>query len=117
MSNPELIYKIASADAVVRADESGVFSGMPIDARDGYIHFSTAAQLPETLALHFRGQGGLVLLAVRGGDLGAALRWEPSRGGQLFPHLYAPLAMSCVVHIGPIDVAADGSCILPEWVR
>ncbi len=117
MRNPEFIYKIASADAVVQAEELGTFAGMPIDARDGYIHFSTAAQLPETLALHFRGQDGLALLAIRSSDLGAALRWEPSRGGQLFPHLYAPLAMSAVAHIGPVEVAADGSCILPEWVQ
>jgi len=117
MRNPELIYKIALAETVAEARESGTFAGMPIDAQDGYIHLSTAAQLPETLALHFCGQGGLVLLAVRSADLGTALRWEPSRGGQLFPHLYAPLAMSAITHAAPVAVAADGSCALPEWVR
>ena len=117
MRNPEFIYKIASAETVAQARETGTFTGMPIDARDGYIHFSTVAQLPETLALHFRGQSGLALLAVPTRDLGSTLRWEPSRGGQLFPHLYGPLAMSAVAHIGAIEVAADGACILPEWVR
>lgn len=117
MLNPEFIYKIASTEVIAAAQASGTFTGMPIDAKDGYIHFSTAAQLPKTLSLHFRGQKGLVLFAVRMADFGAALRWEPSRGGQLFPHLYAPLAMSSVARSAPIEVAADGSCLLPEWVR
>lgn len=117
MSMPEFIYKIASAEAAAEGQRSGIFPGMPVDRKDGYIHFSTAAQLPETLALHFRGQGGLVLLAVPTAALGDALRWEPSRGGRLFPHLYGPLAMSTVAHRAPLDVDADGSCVLPEWVR
>lgn len=115
--NPEFIYKIASAETAGAAAQSGSFTGMPIDAQDGYIHFSTAAQLPETLSLHFRGQADLVLLAVRSFDVGSALRWEPSRGGQLFPHVYGALPMASVAWSAPIEVAADGSCALPEAVR
>jgi uncharacterized protein (DUF952 family) len=114
--NPDFIYKVATADVVGRARASGTFTGMPIDARDGYLHFSTAAQLPETLRLHFAGQGDLVLMALRAYDLGAALRWEPSRGEQLFPHVYASFPMSAVVREARIGVAPDGGCVLPEWV-
>jgi uncharacterized protein (DUF952 family) len=118
MSIPELIYKITTAAAFAPARQSGQFSGMPIDAQDGYMHFSTAAQLGETLRLHFAGQSDLLLLAVRTADLGADLAWEPSRGGELFPHLYGgALAVSKIVWDEPISVAADGSCILPEGVR
>ena len=91
---------------------------MPIDAADGYMHFSTAAQLPETLRLHFAGQDKLVLLAIRTSDLGASLQWEPSRKGELFPHLYGgPLPMPAVAWEAPLSVAADGFCMLPEAVR
>lgn len=118
MSTPELIYKIATAAAFAPARLSGHFDGMPIDLADGYMHFSTAAQLPETLRLHFRGQAGLVLLAVRVEDCGTDLVWEPSRGGQLFPHLYGgPLPLSKIVWEEPISVAEDGSSTLPESVR
>jgi uncharacterized protein (DUF952 family) len=117
MPNPEFIYKIASAETAGAAEQTSTFTGMPIDAQDGFIHFSTAAQLPQTLALHFRGQRDLVLLAVRSFDLGSALRWEPSRGGQLFPHVYGAFPMAAVAWSAPIDVAADGSCDLPEAVR
>lgn len=118
MSYPELIYKITTANAFAPARHAGTFMGMPIDLRDGYMHFSTAAQLPETLRLHFAGQGDLLLLAVRVADLGADLVWEPSRGGQLFPHLYGgPLKLADVVWQAPISVAADGSCPLPADVK
>lgn len=117
MPVPELVYKIATEELAAEAARTGVLAGMPVDREDGYIHFSTAAQLPETLARHFRGRGGLALLAVRAAALGEALRWEPSRGGQLFPHLYGPLPMSAVAHRATIEVAADGACTLPGWVR
>lgn len=117
MRNPQFIYKIALAQVAAEAERSGTFAGMPVDAKDGYIHLSTAAQLPETLSLHFRGQGDLVLMAVRSHDLGETLRWEPSRGGQLFPHVYGSLPMSAVAWSAPIEVAADGACLLPEAVR
>lgn len=115
--DPEFIYKIASTEIVAAAERSSTFTGMPIDAADGYIHFSTAAQLPQTLSLHFRGQRGLVLLAVRAADVAGSLRWEPSRGGQLFPHVYGALPMSAVAWSAAIEVGADGSCALPEAVR
>lgn len=118
MSTPEFVYKIATEAAFAPARGSASFAGMPIDAADGYIHFSTAGQLAETLRLHFAGQGGLVLLAVRSKDLGADLVWEPSRGGALFPHLYGgPLPTAAVAWEAPLSVAADGSCVLPEAVR
>ena len=115
MSHPELIYKITTATAFAQARLSGNFAGMPIDAQDGYMHFSTAEQLSETLRLHFAGQDDLVLLAVRTTDLGDDLIWEPSRGGQLFPHLYnRPLPSSAIAWSAPLSVAADGACVIPE---
>lgn len=118
MSNPQFVYKIATEAAFAPSRGGPTFAGMPIDATDGYMHFSTAAQLPETLRLHFAGQTGLVLLAVRSADLGADLVWEPSRGGELFPHLYGgPLPTSAIAWEAPLSVAADGSCTLPEAVR
>lgn len=118
MSTPELIYKITTAAAFAPARVSGQFEGMPIDLGDGYMHFSTAAQLSETLRLHFAGQSGLLLLAVPTADLGSDLIWEPSRGGELFPHLYGgPLNLANVVWEEPISVAADGSCSLPAGVK
>ncbi len=117
MASPEFIYKIASPDAYRVFSTTGVFPGMPVDTEDGYIHFSTAAQLAETLRLHFAGQGDVVLFSVRTDALGSALRWEPSRGGQLFPHLYGELPVSAVGQQASIAVAADGAVALPEWVR
>jgi uncharacterized protein (DUF952 family) len=118
MSTPELIYKITTTVAFTPARVSGQFEGMPIDQKDGYMHFSTAGQLSETLRLHFAGQSGLLLLAVRTADLGADLVWEPSRGGELFPHLYGgPLNLSSIVWEEPISVADDGSSVLPAGVK
>jgi len=118
MSTPEFVYKIATEAAFAPARTGASFAGMPIDAADGYMHFSTAGQLAETLRLHFAGQDALVLLAVRSKDLGAGLVWEPSRGGALFPHLYGgPLRTAAIEWEAPLSVAADGTCILPEAVR
>ena len=115
---PEFVYKIVSRAAFDAAATEGVFPQMPIDLRDGYVHMSTAAQLAETLKLHFAGQSDLVAFAVRSADLGVALRWEPSRGGALFPHLYGELPMSRDRPTAPIvAVAAGGSVALPGWVR
>jgi uncharacterized protein (DUF952 family) len=86
-----LIYKILPRAEWEAAAARGVFEGAGIDLKDGYIHFSTAEQAAETLRLHFAGRTGLVMVAVEADELGPELRWEPSRGGQLFPHLYAPL--------------------------
>ena len=117
MRNPDYVYKIASHEAYRVFSKTGTFPGMPIDNNDGSVHFSTAAQLAETLKLHFAGQGNLVVFSVRTYDLGAALRWEPSRGGQLFPHLYGDLLISAVGQYATVSVDADGSVNLPEWVQ
>ena len=97
------IYKILSRKEWLAARDVGVFAGSGIDHRDGYIHFSTAAQAQETARLHFRGQGDLVVLAIDATSLD--LVWEPSRGGALFPHLYGTLPTTFVtaVHDAPLD--------------
>ena len=90
------------------ADTTGEFCGAPVDLADGFIHFSTAEQTRETAAKHFRGQSDLLLVAVEAEALGPALRYEPSRGGALFPHLYAPLPVAAARRVEPIPLAADG---------
>lgn len=105
-----LIYKIATRAQWAAAEATGVFQGAPIDLADGYIHFSTAAQVADTLAKHFAGQRDLLLIAVRAEH--DALRWEVSRGGQLFPHLYAPLPVAAAVRVTEIPLAADGRHVL-----
>ena len=117
MQTPDAVYKIASRAAFEAARAAGRFPQMPIDLKDGFVHFSTAAQLAETLRLHFAGQGDLVVFAVATSDLGTALRWEPSRGGQLFPHGYGELSPSSVGRTASISVAADGAVTLPDFVR
>lgn len=116
-SAPRFIYKIASRPVFEASRAAGRFTGMPVDVVDGYVHFSTAAQLPETLRLHFAGQGDLVLFAVPTAGLGDALRWEPSRGGQLFPHLYGELPMRMIGEHMAISVDPAGNVALPDWVR
>lgn len=117
MSAPEFVYKIATAAIAAAAERQGVFTGMPIDHQDGYIHLSTAAQLGDTLSLHFRGQQDLVVMALRTAAIAEQLRWEPSRGGDLFPHLYGSLPMSAVVWTEPLAVPERGDVVLPEAVR
>src|SRR5271166_6299720 len=92
-----LIFKIVASDEWRVAESAGAFAGAEVDRADGYIHFSTAAQAPETAAKWFAGRGDLTLVAVDAAALGADLVWEPSRGGALFPHLYAALPLSAVV--------------------
>ena len=104
----ELIFKILPEALWRAAETAGVFIGSPVDLADGFIHFSTAAQVEETTARYFAGQAGLKLVAVDSAALGDALRWEPSRGGALFPHLYAPLAMDAVMWVRPLPLGADG---------
>lgn len=108
------IYKICPATLWTAANKAGRFDGAEIDRRDGYIHFSTAAQTPETAALHFAGHDGLVLVAVDGAALGEALKWEPSRGGALFPHLYAPLPLTAVLWAKPMPLGPDGRHRIPD---
>lgn len=108
-----LIYKICPAPLWAQAEAAGVFQGAPVDHADGYIHFSTAAQARETAAKHFAGQNNLRLIAVETTALGAALKWEPSRGGALFPHLYAALPLSAVAWIEELPLGEDGAHIFP----
>ncbi|RNC96460.1 MAG: DUF952 domain-containing protein [Oricola sp.] len=108
-----LIYKIATRAQWAKAEADGVFAGAPIDLADGYIHFSTADQARETAAKHFAGQNDLLLVAVRAEALGAALRHEVSRGGALFPHLYAPLDLTHVAWVRPLPLGDDGAHIFP----
>jgi uncharacterized protein (DUF952 family) len=99
------IYKILPRAAWAEAQAAGVFKGSPVDLADGYIHFSTAAQAQETARRHFAGQGDLVVLELEAAELGEALVWEPSRGGDLFPHLYGVLDTALVkaAHEAPLD--------------
>jgi uncharacterized protein (DUF952 family) len=91
-----LIYKICDENEWRAAETAGTYTGAPVDLADGFIHFSTAAQVAETAAKHFAGREGLLLLSVDAEALGSALKWEPSRGGALFPHLYGHLPVSAV---------------------
>jgi uncharacterized protein (DUF952 family) len=109
-----VIYKISPEAPWREAERAGTFTGAPVDLADGYIHFSTGEQARETAARHFAGQGDLVLVAVDTDRLGEALRWEPSRGGALFPHLYAPLAMDAVLWVRPLPLGPDGAHLFPE---
>jgi uncharacterized protein (DUF952 family) len=104
-----LIYKILTADAWSAAVARGVFDGAAIDLADGYIHFSTAAQVEETAAKHFAGQDYLVLVAVEEASLGEKLVYEVSRGGALFPHLYAPLPVALAKFALPLKRRANGA--------
>jgi len=118
MTHDRLIFKIVP-DRLWRAGEAlGHFTGSPVDLADGFIHFSTAAQVAETAARHFAGEHDLLLVAVDTAVLGAALRWEPSRGGALFPHLYGSLPMAAVRHVVPLPLGADGRhAFTPGWDR
>ncbi len=108
------IYKICEQALWHAAGCEGLFGGTPADRRDGFIHFSTAAQLAATAAKHFAGASGLILLAVDADALGPALVWEPSRGGDLFPHLYAALPLKTVLWTRPLREDADGGHVIAE---
>ena len=110
----EHVYKIVTRAQWDEARSEGVFRGAPVDLADGYLHFSTAAQVRETAALHFAGQDDLLLVTVPVAALGAALRWEPSRGGDLFPHLYGELALAHVSAVEPLPIDASGHHAFPE---
>src|SRR5579862_4586377 len=108
------IYKICSETLWQEARRAGVFAGAGVDAQDGFIHFSSAAQVAETAAKHFAGAGDLVLLTIDADRLGAALKWEPSRGGGLFPHLYGALPLDAVLWAAPLPLGPDGRHVFPE---
>jgi uncharacterized protein (DUF952 family) len=115
---PKIVYKVCSDGEWAAALAAGVYAGSADDARDGFIHLSTAVQLSGTLARHFadregRGREGLVLVALDAAELATALKWEPARDGALFPHLYGPLDPSLARQCTPLEVGPDGRHILP----
>jgi len=107
------IYKVCEAAQWDEAKRAGAFAGSAVDFADGYIHFSTAQQVVATAARHFAGQRGLVLVAVQAEELGEALKWETSRGGALFPHLYGALPLSAVRWVKPLRLDDDGRHLFP----
>ncbi|TPP09744.1 DUF952 domain-containing protein [Rhizobium glycinendophyticum] len=111
------IYKIVPQELWRQARQEGVFRGAPIDLKDGYIHFSTGSQAVETARLHFSGEADLVLVAVDAGVFGEALKWEPSRGGDLFPHLFADLPLDAVLWEKPLPLGADGVHVFPADMK
>jgi uncharacterized protein (DUF952 family) len=107
------IYKICEAAQWAQAERDGAFCGSAVDLADGYIHFSTAAQVADTAARHFAGISDLVLVAVGAEDLGGALKWETSRGGALFPHLYGPLPTAAARWVQTLLLDDGGRHVLP----
>ena len=108
------IYKICPASAWREAERQGVYRGSADDARDGFIHFSSASQVAETARKHFLGQTALFLIEVDAGALGEALRWEPSRNDELFPHLYGDLDLGAVIGVLEMPARSDGTHDIPE---
>jgi uncharacterized protein (DUF952 family) len=102
------IFKILPRAEWEKASRAGLYEGSAVDRADGFIHFSTTDQAPETARRHFAGQHDLVVLAVEADALGAALKWEPSRGGELFPHLYGTLSTGLVLAVTGAPLGADG---------
>jgi uncharacterized protein (DUF952 family) len=111
---PTTIYKICQGALWREAQRAGVFRGAAVDARDGFIHFSSAEQVRETAVKHFAGVSDLMLIAVDADALDAALKWEVSRGGDLFPHLYGPLPLAAVRWAKPLPLGADQRHVFPE---
>lgn len=111
-----IIYKIAPGSLWRAAEARGLFEGAPIDAADGFIHLSAADQVRETAARYFAAIDDLVLVAVDADRLGDALKWETSRGGALFPHLYAPLSLADVAWVRPLPLADDGGHRFPAGI-
>lgn len=107
MNRGMLIYKVFRKSEFEAFARDGISAGAPVDLADGYIHFSTAEQLPGTLAKHFAGEDGLVLLALNAETL-EPLKWEPSRGGALFPHLYRALQREDVAWTRPLPLGPNG---------
>ena len=112
----EPVYKICPEAALKEARRHGRFDGSADDARDGFIHLSARHQVAGTLATHFVGQTDLVLIAIDPDRLGEWLRWETSRGGELFPHLYGPLDLAHVISVQPLELQEDGSHRLPKGI-
>lgn len=112
----DMIYHMCPADVWAAAVAAGRYDGTGDDRRDGFIHFSTAAQLRESARRHRAGQTGLVLVTVDPARLGDRLRWEPARGGALFPHLYGGLFPHEAAEISPLPLGMDGEHVFPRCV-
>lgn len=108
------IFKVVSRQLWAEAEEAGIFRGAPIDVKDGFIHFSAANQVVETVARHFFGQVDLLLVEVDATRLGTALRWEVSRGGDLFPHLYGDMPLDSVLSVAELPLGDDGTHVFPS---
>jgi uncharacterized protein (DUF952 family) len=111
------IYKICPAALWRAAEALGVFAGSPLDLADGFIHFSTAGQVAETASKHFAGEKDLVLVAIDTDRLVPPLRYEPSRGGAIFPHLYGSLDLTAVAWVKPLPLGEDGRHIFQAFAR
>ena len=109
----KVAYKILLAEELAILEQDRLFVGAHVDRLDGYIHMSTADQLAETIAKHFAGKSGLQIVAVDLDVLGDAVKWEESRGGALFPHLYAPLSLDAVIAYGPLEFDEHGAIRYP----
>ena len=108
------VYKLLSRAEWQAAEARGVFEGSAVDLADGFIHFSTAAQSSETARRYFAGVADLLIVGFEGAALGEGLKWEASRGGDLFPHLYGPLPTALAVEVRDVELAADGTPMLGE---
>ena len=106
-ARPALAYKILTAAQWAQWQADGVFTGAPVDLADGYVHLSTAEQVPETARKHFAGQTGLMLVEIDLGALGDLVRWEVSRGGALFPHVYGALPIAVALGARRLERPAD----------
>lgn len=113
LSTGTIAYKILTAPQMAELLAKGRFAGAPIDLADGYVHLSTARQVRETLDKHFAGQADLHIASVDLAILGEAVKWEISRGGALFPHVYADLPLAAVLAHGPVEFDGAGNLILP----
>jgi uncharacterized protein (DUF952 family) len=110
-----MIYHMCPAETWHEAVHAGTYSGTADDRRDGFIHFSTAEQIAESARRHRAGQAGLLLIAVESGRLDARLKWEKSRGGDLFPHLYGPLDPAEAASVRPLPLGPDGEHLFPDF--
>lgn len=111
---PDIIYKIVPVTLWQAAEAANKFTGAPVDIADGFIHFSTASQVKETAAKHFAGQADLLLVSVDAARLGSSLKYEKSRGGDLFPHLYGDLNFDAVLNVQPLPLDDFGLHLFPE---
>lgn len=115
--NERLVYKICPRTDWDEAVTRGAYAGSPVDHRDGFIHLSDDSQVVETAARHFSGQADLVLVAFDAAQLGASLRWEPSRGGALFPHYYGPLPTTAALWVEPLTLDRAGDHVFPARAK